>query len=299
MIEILWPNMPFGKDRMLFVVRRGSEAHGTWMPPDDPSSVDDRDVHAVAVPPLPYYFGLDEWQHAEAIQTAGDGVVWDVVVDEVRKFCRMLSRCNPNVLSALWVDPEDVLYKSAAAEALFKHRDIFLSREAAWRSFAGYAQSQFEKMKPGVYNGVMGDKRKKLVDKYGYDCKNAAHCVRLLHMGIELLRDGQVNVRRTWDREMLLDIKRGNWSIDRVHAYYNAKKSDLDRAYASSGLREQVDAQAVSELVTKVVSHFHEGGSVPAYVEPQCNRSGGHEWAADTTDVECVNCGYVKMGLDT
>lgn len=29
------------------------------------------------------------------------------------------------------------------------------------------------------------------------------------------------------------------------------------------------------------------------------NRAGGHEWVADTTDVECVNCGYVKMGSDT
>lgn len=80
---------------------------------------------------------------------------------------------------------------------------------------------------------------------------------------------------------------------------YNAKKSELDAANAGSGLREQVDMQAVNELVPKVVSHFHENGSVPAYVEPQCNRAGGHEWVADTTDVECVNCGYVKMGSDT
>ena len=36
----------------------GSIAHGTWQPASEPSSVDDKDVMAVCVPPLDTYLGL-------------------------------------------------------------------------------------------------------------------------------------------------------------------------------------------------------------------------------------------------
>jgi len=47
--------------------------------------------------------------------------------------------------------------------------------------------------KKGENIGYLGDKRKQLVLKHGYDAKNAAHLIRLLRMGIEFLTKRHVD----------------------------------------------------------------------------------------------------------
>ena len=37
---------------------RGSMAHGTYVPKENPDSIDDKDLMYVIVPPIDYYFGL-------------------------------------------------------------------------------------------------------------------------------------------------------------------------------------------------------------------------------------------------
>ena len=63
--------------------------------------------------------------------------------------------------------------------------------------------------------GRMGAKRKELVEKFGYDTKNASHLIRLLKMGIEALTTGELLIERP-DNNMLLEIKRGEWKLERV-----------------------------------------------------------------------------------
>lgn len=60
--------------------------------------------------------------------------------------------------------------------------------------------------------GYMGDKRKQLVLEHGYDSKNAAHLIRLLRMCVEFFETGEMLVKRP-DREELLAIKKGKWSL--------------------------------------------------------------------------------------
>ena len=65
--------------------------------------------------------------------------------------------------------------------------------------------------------GYMGQKRRELVRRVGYDAKNAAHLIRLLRMGIEFLTEGTLHVERA-DAPELLDIKRGAWPLEKVKA---------------------------------------------------------------------------------
>lgn len=55
----------------------------------------------------------------------------------------------------------------------------------------------------------MGQKRRELVRRVGYDAKNAAHLIRLLRMGIEFLTEGTLHVERA-DATELLDIGASN-----------------------------------------------------------------------------------------
>src|SRR6185369_17173804 len=79
------------------------------------------------------------------------------------------------------------------------------------------ARKQYDEIRGRYYRGYMGDKRRGLVERFGYDTKNAAHLIRILRMGIEFLTEGTLYVERE-DKQELLNIKQGLWTLDEVKA---------------------------------------------------------------------------------
>ena len=239
-----WPDTPFPLGPHLILAgKRGSEAHGTYIPPTDPNGIDDRDVMGIAIPPRKYYLGLSRWTDAESIKG-----VWDVVLYDIQKYIALLVKQNPNVLSLLWLLPEDYYYRSPLGDRLIENRELFASR-ACYKSFCGYANGQLSRMIHISHRGYLGAKRKALVEKHGYDTKNAAHLVRLLHMGKEFLATGVMNVRRTWDVEMILEIKQGKWGIQRVYDYAAKLFQETREAEKNSPLPPRLNMRAIDDLV--------------------------------------------------
>src|SRR6266540_108313 len=152
---------------------RGSVAHGMYVPKSHPNSIDDKDVMGVYVGPQEHYLGFGRRDTIEKFVGC-----WDVVHYELRKFVNLLMNCNPNVLSLLWLEEKNYIYRTREARVLIARRELFVSKKA-YHSFSGYAHSQFKRMTHYKFEGHMGQKRKSLVDKFGYDTKNAAHLIRL------------------------------------------------------------------------------------------------------------------------
>lgn len=169
---------------------RGSIAHDMYHKPNNPDSIDDRDVMGVSIAPIENYFGLSKFEQRERMVKDVDSVVY-----ELRKFVSLLMKCNPNVLSLLWLEPRHYIYRDAWGWKLINNRDLFVSRKI-YHSFTGYAYGQLKRMQHANFEGYMAQRRKALVQKYGYDCKNASHCIRLLRTGIEFLREGELHVHR-------------------------------------------------------------------------------------------------------
>jgi predicted nucleotidyltransferase len=94
---------------------RGSIVHGMYIPSNDPNSVDDKDAMAVCVPPLEYYFGLKNYGSKGTKEIKRDE--WDIVTYEAKKFIRLLSKGNPNVLMALWLEPNYYIKLTAWCQA--------------------------------------------------------------------------------------------------------------------------------------------------------------------------------------
>jgi len=228
---------------------RGSIAHGTYVPSSDPGSIDDKDVMAVCVPPIEYYFGLRQFGSAGTREIKRGE--WDIVVYEARKFIRLLSQGNPNVLMMLWLEEEDYMKIAPAGRLLIENRRLFSGRHV-YKAFTGYAYNQLQQMTQQAFRGYMGAKRKALVEKHGYDCKDAAHLIRLLRMGIEFLRDGQLCVRRQ-DAAELLAIKRGEWSLERVKAEAERGFRLAEQAFAASTLPPGPDLDAINNLAVEVI----------------------------------------------
>ncbi|OHD80988.1 MAG: hypothetical protein A3J97_07370 [Spirochaetes bacterium RIFOXYC1_FULL_54_7] len=246
-------------DDLIFLGYRGSIAHGMYIPGTDPDSIDDKDVMGVFLAAPSHYIGTikqkdvrEQWYNE-----------WDCVHYEILKLAGLLEKGNPNVLSLLWLEPHHVIHTSTAWDELLAIRDAFSSKEV-YHSFVGYANSQLHRMTHLAFDGYMGQKRKSLVQKYGYDCKNAAHLVRLLRMGIEFLTEGILHVERRNDAAQLLEIKLGQWSLEAVKKEAARLFALCEEAYIHSPLptlpdKERINAQCVRILTKHLLAVAYPG----------------------------------------
>ena len=91
-----------------------------------------------------------------------------------------------------------------------------------------------------------------------YDSKNIMHCVRLIQMGIELAKTGELNVDRqvAGDRDFLLDIRRHKYEYDYLIDYAEKKKAELDEAIKTTTLPDEIDREFVNELLLRIRKVF-------------------------------------------
>lgn len=105
--------------------------------------------------------------------------------------------------------------------------------------------------------GYMGQKRRELVRRVGYDAKNAAHLIRLLRMGIEFLTEGTLHVERA-DATELLDIKRGGWPLEKIKAEAERLFQLAQEAYVRSTLPPEPDRPRAERLCVEILSDYHK-----------------------------------------
>ena len=237
-------------DQLHLIAYRGSITHGMYRPNTEPNSIDDKDVMGVIIPPADHYFGLKEYGSRGTREFWVDE--YDVVVYEFKKFVSLLAKGNPNILSILWLDPNHYIRTMDAAITLIENRDLFVGKHV-FHSFSGYAYAQLYKMTHLACEGYMGAKRKRLVEKYGYDTKNAAHLIRLLRMGIEFLNDGEMQVMRP-DAQQLLEIKAGEWSLEQVKAESDILFKRCADAYDRSKLPPKPDMDKINQLMVDILA---------------------------------------------
>lgn len=98
--------------------------------------------------------------------------------------------------------------------------------------------------------------RHELEVKSGYDAKHGSHLVRLLRMGLEILNDHKVTVKRP-DKDEILHIKNGGWSYDKLMEFATNFQVKLDDAYKNTTLKKNVDFEKVNELYYKLYKNYH------------------------------------------
>ena len=226
----------------------GSGAHGTSS--SKPRSIDDIDLMVLCQPPLDRYIGLTRWTHCcPPVGTLSDGV--DLVSYSLHKATLLLLKGNPNIVGLLWLPAHNLVSRHSLWELWLERRHIFLSQRVL-DSFAGYAVGQLQRLGKPNTRGYMGRERKALFERFGYDPKNAAHCLRLLRMGLELAHTGELRVDRSGiDAEELRAVKRGDWPLRRIEAEAEAGVKALAEARSLSALPPEPDRAAAEELLLK------------------------------------------------
>ncbi len=112
----------------------------------------------------------------------------------------------------------------------------------------------FQKLHRKYFSGYMGEKRKNMVRKYGYDTKNASHLLRLLRMGIEFMQTGELQVFRTKDAQELIAIKKGAWTLEQVVAEAEAGFVKAKEVQVTSTLPEKADTAKVERWLVSTLS---------------------------------------------
>jgi hypothetical protein len=137
-------------------------------------------------------------------------------------------------------------------------RDTLVEGDMADGERLGSVSDRYEGLKRRYYSGgYMGARRRELVRKVGYDAKNAAHLIRLLRMGIEFLVEGELHVERA-DAEQLLEIKRGEWPLDKVKQEAERLFRLAEEAYVRSSLPAKPDRAKAEQLCVEIISRSLE-----------------------------------------
>jgi len=233
---------------------RGSIAHNLHIPreKDDVFGIDDVDYMEFYCFPIEYYLSLEGYQRTQDVEEEKHDDI-DIVRYEIRKALHLLANCNPNVVQFLYNKPQHYQHISKGAKLLLAQKDIFVNKRRIKEAFIGYAHDQLKRLVRGAFKGYMGEKRKRIVKQFGYDTKNATTLIRLLRQGKEFLQTGMLKVYRDEDRDLLLDIKRGKYSLDELQVMAKREFAQVEAAYKSSSLPEESNKAKINELLVKII----------------------------------------------
>ncbi|HLK08338.1 MAG TPA: nucleotidyltransferase domain-containing protein [Candidatus Angelobacter sp.] len=228
----------------------GSELHGAKV-----GQTDDTDLYGVYVEQPEQALGLDPREHF-VWSTAGDERRngpddVDVTLYSLRKWASMATKGNATALHFLFAEPQEVAPE--AWKKIQANRELFLSRNSA-KQFLGFADDQFKRVTGEKGSGKKGQ-RPEYIGKFGYDTKAAMHGLRLLYECLELMAHKRITLPRP-EKDLLIDVRSGEWPLDRVLAHAKSLAGEVEEAVAISSLPENVDRAAISKLVAQAHLEF-------------------------------------------
>jgi hypothetical protein len=98
----------------------------------------------------------------------------------------------------------------------------------------------------------VGDKRRSLIDKYGFDTKASANYVRLLSEAVELLTEGQLIFPRK-EEKILRSIRGGELGIDYIEGMGKNLIQTINMLMPNSKLPEVAPVEAVNRLYMELI----------------------------------------------
>lgn len=121
-------------NRIILQALSGSKLYGT----DTPES--DTDIRGIFINPVNEYISLFE-PSEEIIDTETDTKYFGL-----KKFFKLLTTANPNILELLYLPKEAIFYKTKSYDTIVENRDLFLTK-SAFNSYVQYALGQVKKAK--------------------------------------------------------------------------------------------------------------------------------------------------------
>lgn len=196
----------------------GSEAYGLS------TDASDKDEKGVCVEPFEVFCGLggefEQFEYRTAAERTGQHDAkseigdLDLTVYSLRKFLRLATYGNPNIIELLFLKKPHVLKGDARGMRLQELYGSIVSRQCG-RRYLGYMEAQKQRLLGE--RGQMRVTRTELIGKHGYDTKYALHVLRLGFQGVELLETGKLVLPiEEPTHSILAEVKAGRQTLDYV-----------------------------------------------------------------------------------
>lgn len=221
---------------IIILVVSGSIGYGASMPTSD------IDLRGATIELKRTIFGLSTFEQFQDSCT-------DTVVFGLKKFVKLCLKCNPTALEILGASDNFCIQISPEGQLLRDNIQLFLSKKAI-ASFGHYAISLLQKLKEGNISS------QKLNDmKLG---KYAMHVIRILITGKDILEGKGVKIYRDKERDMLMSVRLGAYTMDDFNDLVSQLRFAFDYASQYTELPENPAYDAVEELMMNIyVAHFN------------------------------------------
>lgn len=91
------------------------------------------------------------------------------------------------------------------------------------------------------------EKRRADIFRVGYSSKEAYHVIRLALQAEQVLAEYDLDLER--NSQILLSVRRGEWSYDRIVSWFEEKEKSLETLYANSTIPNAPDEEAIKQLL--------------------------------------------------
>ena len=190
------------------------------------------------------------------------GVGYDVTMYSIVKFFQLVMENNPNMVDTLFVPVNCIKYITPIGQMVRDSRRIFLHK-GCFHKFKGYAFSQLHKAK--IKSPDAGSKRAALIEQYGWDVKYGYHLLRLVDEVEQILTTGDLDLQRA--REEMKAVRRGEWSLEKMEAYFQEAEGRLQTVYDNSKLPNVPDEAKIKELLLNCLEHHYGSISQAVIIE--------------------------------
>ena len=177
---------------------------------------------------------------------------FDITIYSIIKYFNLILDNNPNMIDSLFVPMSCITYSNQIGEILRANKELFLHK-GCYKKFIGYAFSQFRKIKNKT--GAINEKRRKTIERCGYDTKYAYHLIRLLLECEEILMHGTLTLDA--NIEILSSIRNWDWTLERVEEWFVQKELGLGNLYINSKLREVPEFDKIKEILMSCLEVYY------------------------------------------
>lgn len=245
-------------DSVNYLALTGSHAYGGATPESD------YDFYGIVTPPVtevfPHIKGeiqgfgkqnnrFEQWELQHTQSRLGET---DITIYNIVKYFQLTMDCNPNMIHSLFVPDHCVYHVDNVGKMIRKNKYLFLS-EKAYHTFRGIAFAHMRKIEGKQRQA--GSRRANIIEKYGYDTKDASYIIRFILELKEIMFEGDLHIDRHGQK--IIDIRNGKYSLDEILKEYHETLDEIENHRDKSVIPYSPDEKKIQDLLVKCLEESY------------------------------------------